>query len=115
MAAQSSQDLKNTFIGHVEAGCQRRRNSPLARVISYRYKGRFARLISCTTPLVAWQWQIMQPHRPQFAFPATLDTGTPEEIKAAFEGYGAYFWHLRDSRSRRFRDPPTWKESLFPE
>ena len=34
--------------------------------------------------------QIMQPNRPRFAS-GDLDTGTPGEIKAAFEGYGAYF------------------------
>src|SRR5262245_5352926 len=34
--------------------------------------------------------QLMRPDRPRFAS-NNADQGTPEEIKAAFDGYGAYF------------------------
>jgi hypothetical protein len=54
MAATSSQNLKNQFIG--------------------------------TWKLVS----VMSPGRPRFAS-GDVEQGTPEEIKAAFGGYGAYF------------------------
>ena len=88
MAAQSSQDLKNKFIGTwklVSAEAQQ----PDGKVIPYRYEaGAIGYIMYDATGHMAVQ--IMQPNRPRFAS-GDLDKGTPEEIKAAFEGYGAYF------------------------
>ncbi len=85
MATQSSQDLKNTFIGTwklVSAEAQQ----PNGAVIPYRYgAGSIGYIMYDATGHVAVQ--IMQPNRPQFAS-GDLDKGAPEEIKAAFEGYG---------------------------
>jgi len=88
MAAQSSQNLKNKFIGTwklVSAEAQQ----PNGEVIPYRYgAGSIGYIMYDVTGHMAVQ--LMQPNRPQFAS-GDLDKGTPEEIKAAFEGYGAYF------------------------
>jgi hypothetical protein len=88
MAAQSSQDLKNKFRGTwklVSAEAQQ----PNGTVIPYRYGvGSIGYIMYDATGHMAVQ--LMQPNRPQFAS-GDLDKGAPEEIKAAFEGYGAYF------------------------
>src|SRR5438477_1484676 len=88
MAAQSSQDLKNKFIGTwklVSAEAQQ----PNGEVVPYRYEaGAIGYIMYDATGHMAVQ--LMQPHRPRFAS-GDLDTGTPEEIKAAFAGYRAYF------------------------
>src|SRR5262245_66211052 len=88
MAAQSSQDPKSKFIGTwklVSAGAQQ----PNGEVVPYRYgAGSIGYIMYDATGHMAVQ--LMQPHRPRFAS-GDLDKGTAEEIKAAFEGYGAYF------------------------
>ena len=88
MAAHSSQDLKNKFLGTwklVAAEAQQ----PTGEVMPYRYgAGSIGYIMYDATGHMAVQ--IMQPNRPPFAS-GDLDTGTPEEIEAAFEGYGAYF------------------------
>lgn len=88
MAAQSSQDLKNKFIGTwklVSAEAQR----PNGEVTPYRYEaGAIGYIMYDATGHMAVQ--LMQPNRPKFAS-GDLDKGAPEEIKAAFDGYGAYF------------------------
>jgi hypothetical protein len=88
MAAQSSQELKNKFIGTwklVSAEAQR----PNGEVIPYRYRaGSIGYIMYDATGHMAVQ--LMQPNRPKFAS-GDLDKGAPEEIKAAFDGYGAYF------------------------
>ncbi len=88
MAAQSSQDVKNKFIGTwrlVSAEARR----PNGEVIPYRYgAGSIGYIMYDATGRMAVQ--LMQPNRPKFAS-GDLDKGTPEEIKAAFAGYGAYF------------------------
>lgn len=88
MATQVSQDLKQKFIGTwklVSAEAQR----PNGEVIPYRYgAGSIGYIMYDDTGHMAVQ--IMQPNRPPFAA-GDLDQGTPEEIHAAFAGYGAYF------------------------
>src|SRR5215470_16946423 len=87
MAAQSSQDLRNKFIGTwklVSAEAQQ----PDGKVVPYRYEaGAIGYIMYDATGHMAVQ--LMQPNRPRFAS-GDVDKGTPEEIKAAFDGYGAY-------------------------
>ena len=88
MATQSSQDLKSKFIGTwklVSAEAQR----PNGEVVPYRYgTNSIGYIIYDATGRMAVQ--LMQLDRPRFAA-SDADQGTPEEIKAAFDGYGAYF------------------------
>jgi len=88
MATPSSQNLKNKFIGTwklVSAEAYR----PNGEVIPYRYgAGSIGYIMYDATGHMAVQ--LMQPNRPHFAS-GDLDKGSPAEIKAAFDGYGAYF------------------------
>ena len=88
MAVQSSSDIKSKFIGTwrlVKAEAQR----PNGEMVPYRYgAGTVGYIMYDATGHVAVQ--LMQPDRPKFAS-GDLDKGTSEEIKAAFDGYGAYF------------------------
>jgi hypothetical protein len=88
MATPSSSDIKNKFIGTwqlVKAEALR----PNGDAIPYRYgAGSIGYIMYDATGHMAVQ--LMQPNRPKFAS-GDLDKGAPEEIKAAFDGYGAYF------------------------
>ncbi len=88
MATQASQEIKNKFIGTwrlVSAEARR----PNGEVIPYRYgAGSIGYIMYDATGHMAVQ--LMQPNRPKFAS-GNVDKGTPEEIKAAFDGYGGYF------------------------
>jgi hypothetical protein len=88
MATQTSQDLKNKFIGVwklVSAEARR----PNGEVVPYRYgAGSIGYIMYDATGHMAVQ--LMQSNRPKFAS-GDPDQGTAEEIKAAFDGYGAYF------------------------
>jgi hypothetical protein len=88
MATQASAEIKNKFIGTwrlVKAEAQR----PNGEVVPYRYTtGSVGYIMYDTTGHMGVH--LMQPNRPKFAS-GDLDKGTPEEIKAAFDGYGAYF------------------------
>lgn len=88
MATQSSPDIKSKFIGTwklVKAEALR----PNGEVVPYRYgSGSIGYIMYDTTGHMGVH--LMQPNRPKFAS-GDLDKGTPEEIKAAFDGYGAYF------------------------
>lgn len=88
MAAQPSSDIKNKFIGTwklVKAEAFR----PNGEVVSYRYgSGSIGYIMYDMTGHMSVH--LMQPNRPKFAS-GDLDKGTPEEIKAAFDSYGAYF------------------------
>ena len=80
MAAQSSQDLKNKFIGTwklVSAEAQR----PNGEVVPYRYEaGAIGYIMYDTTGHMAVQ--LMQPNRPKFAS-GDIDKGAPEEMRGA--------------------------------
>jgi hypothetical protein len=88
MATQTSQELKNKFIGTwklVSAEARR----PNGEIVPYRYgTGSIGYIMYDATGHMAVQ--LMQPNRPRFAA-GDPDHGTAEEIKAAFDGYGAYF------------------------
>jgi hypothetical protein len=89
MADQAAQTpIASKFIGAwrlVSAEAQR----PNGEIVPYRYgAGTIGYIMYDATGHVAVQ--IMQPNRPKFVS-GDLDKGTPEEIKAAFDGYGAYF------------------------
>lgn len=88
MTAQASEELKNKFIGTwklIAAEAQR----PNGEVVPYRYgTNSIGYIMYDATGRMAVQ--LMRLDRPRFAA-ATADQGASEEIKAAFDGYGAYF------------------------
>ena len=81
-------EIAQKFIGTwrlVSAEAQR----PNGEVTPYRYEtGSIGYIMYDATGHMAVQ--LMQPNRPKFVS-GNLDKGSPEEIKAAFAGYGGYF------------------------
>ena len=81
-------DIAQKFIGTwklVSAEAQR----PNGEVVPYRYRaGSIGYIMYDATGRMAVQ--LMQANRGRFAS-NDQDKGSPEEIKAAFDGYGAYF------------------------